>query len=109
MITYDDFAKLEMRVGTVTNCTPVEGSVKLFKLEVDFGPLGTRTILTGMAPYYQPEDFNGLKTLFLFNLEYRKMMGMESQGMLLSVGLDHSKKPTLVKLDDTAENGDGIN
>lgn len=109
MVTYDDFAKLEIRAGTILNCNAVEGSVKLLKLEVDFGSLGTRTILTGMAPYFKPEEFIGLQTLFLYNLESRKMMGMESQGMLLSVGLDHSKKPILIKLADVAENGDGVN
>ncbi len=87
----------------------MEGSVKLLKLEVDFGTLGTRIILTGMAPYYKPEEFNGLQTLFLYNLEPRKMMGVESQGMLLSAGLDHSKKPILIKLAEIAENGDGVN
>ena len=109
MITYDDFSKLEIKVGTIINCTPVEGSVKLLKLEVDFGKLGKRTILTGMAQFYKPEEFNGLQTLFLCNLEPRKMMGAESQGMLLSVGLDHSKKPILIKLTEVAENGDGVN
>ena len=87
----------------------MEGSVKLLKLEVDLGKLGKRTILTGMAQFYKPEEFNGLQTLFLCNLEPRKMMGAESQGMLLSVGLDHSKKPILIKLTEVAENGDGVN
>ena len=86
----------------------MEGSVKLLKLEVDLGKLGKRTILTGMAQFYKPEDFTGLQTLFLYNLEPRKMVGIESQGMLLSVGLDHSKKPILIKLAETAENGDGV-
>lgn len=109
MITYDDFAKVDIRVGTITKCEPVAGSVKLLRLEIDFGPLGTRQILTGMAPYYKPEVFVGLQTLFLVNLEPRKMMGLESQGMLLSVGLDHTKTPILIKLSETAENGDGVN
>lgn len=109
MINYDDFAKIEIKVGTIIKCIAVEGSVKLLKLDVDFGTLGMRTILTGMASFYEPDDFNGLQTLFLYNLEPRKMMGIESQGMLLSVGLDHSKKPILIKLTETAENGDGVN
>jgi methionine--tRNA ligase beta chain len=109
MITYDDYSKIEIRVGTVKNCEPVAGSNKLYKLDVDFGPLGERTILTGMQAYYQPTDFIGLQTLFLYNLEYRKMMGLESQGMILAIGLDHSKKPILINLHGEVENGDGVN
>ncbi len=109
MITYDDYSKIEIRVGTIKNCEVVQGSSKLYKLDVDFGPLGERIILTGMQAYYQPSDFIGLQTLFLYNLEWRKMMGLESQGMILSVGLDHSKKPILIKLNGEAENGDGVN
>lgn len=106
--TYEDFSKLEIKVGTVRSCEPVKGSTKLFKLEVDFGPLGIRQILTGMAPFYPPQDFVGLQTLFLFNLEPRKMMGLESQGMLLSAGLDHTKIPVLIKLTEVVENGEGV-
>lgn len=109
MINYDDFAKIEIRVGTVSNCEPVKGSTKLLKLSVDFGALGQREILTGMQAFYKPEEFVGLQTLFLFNLEPRKMMGLESQGMILSVGLDHTQKPILIKLADSAQNGDGVN
>jgi methionyl-tRNA synthetase len=107
MLTYDDYSKVELRVGTITTCDRVPGSAKLYKLAVDFGPLGQRTVLTGMQAYYQPSDFVGLKTLFVYNLEPRKMMGLESQGMILSVGLDHSKKPILISLPPEAENGDG--
>lgn len=108
MITYEDFSKLEIKVGTITNCEPVKGSSKLYKLDVDFGELGMRTILTGMQSFYQPEDFKGLQTLFLYNLEPRKMMGLESQGMLLSAGTDPNKKPILIHLNAPAENGDGV-
>lgn len=109
MITYEDFAKNEIRVGTIIACEPVRNSAKLYKLDVDFGTHGKRTILTGMQSFYKPEDFVGLQTLFLFNLEPRKMMGMESQGMILSVGLDHTQRPILLKLSEPAENGDGVN
>ncbi len=109
MISYEDYSKLDIRVGTVTGCEPVPGSSKLYKLDVDFGELGKRTILTGMQAYYQPSDFIGLQTLFVYNLEPRKMMGLESQGMILSIGLDHSKKPILIRLDGTVTNGDGAN
>ena len=107
-VTYDDFSKLEIKAGTIKNCEPAKGSTKLLKLEVDFGPLGMRQILTGMAPFYSPQDFVGLQTLFLFNLKPRKMLGLESQGMLLAAGLDHTKTPVLIKLAEVVENGEGV-
>src|SRR5690349_10464244 len=106
-IKYDDFAKLDIRVGTIVSCEKVPDSEKLLKLEIDFGELGKRQILTGMQKYFETETFIGLQTLFIVNLEPRKMAGLESQGMLLSIGTDHSKKPILIKFMEVAENGDG--
>lgn len=84
IITIDDFAKLDLRVGTVTNCEEKEGSEKLLRLTVDFGEEGTRTILSGIKQWYNPEDLKGKQFVFVFNLAPRKMMGEESQGMLLA-------------------------
>ncbi len=108
VISIDDFARVSLRVGTIISCNRVEKSNKLLALEVDFGELGVRQILTGMAEYYKPEDFAGLQTVFVFNLAPRKMMGLESHGMLLSVGVDHDQKPLLLKISETAKNGDGL-
>ena len=107
-IKYDDFSKLDIRVGLVTNCENVPKSDKLLKLEIDFGELGTRQILTGMAAWYKPEDFINKQFVFLINLEPRKMMGFESQGMLLSIGIDHEQKPIFINQASTAENGEGV-
>lgn len=84
IITIDDFAKLDLRVGTVTNCEKKEGSEKLLRLTVDFGEEGTRNILSGIAPWYQPEELVNKQFIFIVNLEPRKMMGEESQGMILA-------------------------
>lgn len=84
IITYDDFAKLDLRVGTVTECIEKEGSEKLLKLTVDFGEEGTRTIFSGIKKWYTPEDLKGKQFIFVFNLAPRKMMDEESQGMLLA-------------------------
>lgn len=108
MITYEEFSKIQIRAGTITSCEPVEGSTKLYKLIVEFGPLGTRQILTGLQAFYKPEDFVGMQTFFVFNMEPRKMMGLESQGMILAAGLDHAKKPIFIKPVEPIENGDGI-
>lgn len=107
LITYDDFSKLDIRVGTIKSCENVEGSEKLLKLTVDFGPLGERQILTGMAKFYQPEQLLNLQTFFVLNLEPRKMMGLESQGMILGVGLG-AEKPSFLIPQITVENGDGV-
>jgi tryptophanyl-tRNA synthetase len=86
VITIDDFARVEVRVGLVENAENVEGSEKLIRLTVSFGDSGIRTIFTGVRGYgYTPEDFNGKQFMFVTNLKPRKMMGEESQGMILAV------------------------
>lgn len=83
-IQYDDFAKLDIRIGTVVNCEEKEGSEKLLRLTVDFGEFGTRNILSGIKQWYKPEDLKNKQFAFVFNLAPRKMMGEESQGMILA-------------------------
>lgn len=106
-INYEDFSKIDVRVGTITNAEKVEKSEKLLKLEVDFGEFGKRQILAGVAGWYEPEELIGMQTTFVLNLETRKMMGMESQGMVFALGLDDSKKPIFLMPKETVENGDG--
>ncbi len=79
-------------MGYVEAAEDVEKSEKLIRLHVDFGEIGKRTIFTGVRPYgYKADDFKDKRFLFVTNLEYRKMMGEESQGMILAVdGLDLS-------------------
>lgn len=83
-ITFDDFAKIDLRVGTVTECEEKEGSEKLLRLTVDFGEEGTRKIFSGIKQWYKPEDLKGKQFIFVVNLAPRKMMDEESQGMLLA-------------------------
>src|SRR3989304_7944471 len=90
-ITIDDFAKVAMRVGKVLKAENVEGSEKLIRLSVDFGD-ETRTIFTGVRIYsFTPEDFADKQFLFVTNLEPKKMMGEESQGMILAVDGEDGK------------------
>ena len=104
VITIDDFARVEMRVGLVKEAIDVPKSEKLIKLTVDFGAMGLRTIFTGVRPFgYTALDFNDKKFLFVFNLLPRKMMNEESQGMILAVdgdelpfGVHGAKKPVFV-------------
>ncbi len=95
-ITIDDFAKVEQRVGKVTNAENALGSEKLIRLTVDFGvEAGKRIIFTGVRPFgYTPEFFEGKQFMFVVNLAPRKMMNEFSQGMILAV--DGVDKPIFV-------------
>ncbi len=90
MITIDDFAKIEARVGKVLKAEVVEGSDKLIRFELDFGEDAPRQILSGIKKWYsEPEKLIGKMMLFCTNLEPRSMMGQESNGMLMAVdGID---------------------
>ena len=84
-VSFDDFEKLDIRVGTVTSCEKVKKSKKLLKFHIDDGTPDGRTILSGIAAYYEePSALVGKQVLFVANFEPRKMMGEESQGMILS-------------------------
>ena len=83
-IEYSDFEKLDIRVGHVKNCEKVKKANKLLKFTLDDGSGTDRIILSGIAKYYQPEELIGRDVLFIANLAPRKLMGVESQGMILS-------------------------
>ena len=78
MITFDEFKKVEMKVGQILKAEPVEGSDKLLQLEVDFGEDKTRTVVSGIAGHVDLESFVGSKKVFITNLEPRSIMGIES-------------------------------
>lgn len=82
VISIDDFSKLDIRIGRVVHAEPMPKSDKLLKLTVDSG-LEKRTILSGIAKHYKPEDLVGRQVTFIANLAPRKMMGVESNGMIL--------------------------
>lgn len=94
-IPFDDFEKLDIRVGHIINCEKVKKSKKLLKFTIDDGSGNTRTILSGIAAFYEPEQLIGKDVLFVANFAPRKMMGIESQGMILSaVNFDGSLSVT---------------
>jgi methionine--tRNA ligase beta chain len=82
-ISYEDFAKLEMRIGLVKSAEPIENSEKLLKLLVDFGG-EERQVVSGIKKFYSIEDIIGRKFVFVTNLQKRKIMGMESQAMIMA-------------------------
>lgn len=94
MITIDDFAKVELKIGTVIEAEDIEGSEKLLKLQVDLGEEKPRQILAGVKQWYKPEDLKGKQVIVVANLEPRMMMGLESQGMVLCAD---GKKPIFLK------------
>lgn len=102
-ISYDDFAKLDIRIGTITEAERVPKSDKLLKLKVDDG-LGGRQILSGIAKHFAPEEIIGKQVTFLANLAPRKMMGHESQGMIL-MAEDRDGKLALLQPGDAVWNG----
>ena len=83
-VSFEDFEKLDIRVGHILNCEKVKKSKKLLKFTIDDGTGTERTICSGIAAYYEPEDLIGKDVLFVANFAPRKMMGIESQGMILS-------------------------
>ncbi|MCI6201236.1 MAG: methionine--tRNA ligase [Paraprevotella sp.] len=83
-VSFEDFEKLDIRVGHVKDCQKVKKSKKLLQFTIDDGSGTDRTILSGIAAYYEPEALIGKDVLFIANFPPRKMMGIESQGMILS-------------------------
>jgi len=84
MITFEDFKKIELRVGKIIEAEKVEGSEKLVKLQVDLGGADNRQIVAGIAQFYEPEKLIGREIIVVMNLEPRILKGIESNGMLLA-------------------------
>ena len=94
-VPFEDFEKLDIRVGHIIKCEKVKKSKKLLQFTIDDGAGVERTILSGIAAYYEPEQLTGKDVLFVANFAPRKMMGIESQGMILSaVNFDGSLSVT---------------
>ena len=92
-ITFEEFKKVEVRIGLITKCEKVENADKLLKLQVDFGEF-QRQIVSAIAEYYKSEELEGKKLPFIVNLEPRKFRGEESRGMLMA--MDTEDKPVLL-------------
>lgn len=105
-IIYDDFAKLELKAATVTACEKVPKADKLLKLEVDLG-IEKRTIVSGIAQHYTPEEMVGKQVIVVTNLAPRKMKGIESQGMILTAE-DSDGKLQLLKPENPVSPGSNV-
>jgi len=97
-IDYNDFMRLDIRVGLVKSCEAIPKSRNLFKLMVDCGEEELRQIISGISQFYTPEELINQKIVILINLKPRKIMGLISQGMLLAA--DVNNQPFLLKIDE---------
>lgn len=103
-IQFNDFLKVEMRVGIITEVKVPDWSEKLLEFRVNFGQeIGEKTIFSGVKKWYGETDFLNKKFPFVVNLAERKMGPAVSQGMMMMV--DNQDKPLLINLDDQAELG----
>jgi len=101
MIDFEDFKKVELRIGTILTADKVEGSEKLLNLKIDLGT-ETRQVLSGIAQWYSTKSLIGKQVVVVVNLKPRKMMGQISQGMILAVD---DEKPILLKPFKKTPNG----
>jgi methionyl-tRNA synthetase len=105
-IQYDDFAKLDLRIGTILTAEKVEKADKLLKLEIDLG-FEKRTVVSGIAMHFQPGEIVGKQVVVVANLAPRKMRGIESNGMIL-MAEDADGKLKFVNPDQETNNGSGV-
>lgn len=106
-MTLEAFAAADLRVGTITNATRVEGSEKMLRLTVDLGELDSeRQILSGIGRTYDPATLVGRQGVFIVNLEPRMIMGLESRGMLLAT--DNDGAPVLLQPDSSVVPGSSV-
>ena len=91
-ITIDEFAKVDLRVARVVDCEPIKKAKKLLKLTLDDGSDTPRTVASGIALYYKPEDLIGKNVIVVANLKPAKLCGVESFGMILAADTDEGVK-----------------
>jgi methionyl-tRNA synthetase len=102
-VTFEEFKKIDARVGTVTQVERVPRTEKLYRILVDLGPLGIRQTLSSLVGYYEPNELVGRRIIFLYNLKPTKFSGEVSQGMLLAA--EQESKLALLTTDREIPNG----
>lgn len=106
MISYEEFSKIELKIATIKEAIRLEGSDKLIKLQIDLGD-EIRQIVAGIGKKYTPEELIGKQIVVVANLEPRKLMGEESQGMLLAAH-DSEGAPVILMPDKEVNPGSKI-
>lgn len=102
-ISFEDFKKIDARVGTITQVEKVPRTERLYKILVDLGPLGVRQTVSSLVGYYEPNQLMGKRVVFLSNLKPSKFSGEVSQGMLLAA--EEGDKLSLLTTDREVPNG----
>jgi methionine--tRNA ligase beta chain len=106
-IHFEDWSKLDLRTAEILEAETIEGSDKLFKLKVDLGT-ETRTLVAGIKPFYTKEEIEGKKCIIFTNLEPRKIMGIESQGMILAASNGDGSEVKLLQAEGGLELGSKV-
>ena len=104
-IEIDDFAKVDLRVGTVLTAERIPKADKLLLLKIDIGEAQPRQVLAGIAQYYEPENLIGRKVVVVANLKPRKLRGLESQGMVVAASYGDEGRPVLATFTEDVPNG----
>ena len=107
-ISYDDFAKIDFRVGQIIEATKVENSEKLLKMKVDLGELGIKTVFSGIYRWYKPEELVNKKTVFVVNMPAKKIMDDVSEAMIFGAQEDSINQMSLLLLDKEVSNGSRV-
>jgi methionyl-tRNA synthetase len=105
IVQFGDWEKIDLRVAEIKKVDAIEGADKLWKMELDVGEMGHRTICAGLKEYYSAKDLKGKKIIYFSNLNPRKMKGVESQGMLLAASTKNHEKVVLIAPEKDIENG----
>lgn len=104
LIDIEHFGKVDLRVAQIKECEPIKRAKKLLKLQLDDGFEGGRQVVSGIAPWYKPEDLIGKKVVVVANLKPAKLCGEESCGMILAADVD-DKTVKVLFVDDSIPNG----
>lgn len=105
LITWNDFAKVDFRVGEILEAVNVEASEKLIRMVVDFGELGQKIVFSGIRHWYNPEDLVGKKTVFVVNMTPKMIMGEESGAMIFGAEDEEADMMSILKLEKDLKNG----
>ncbi|HMK82462.1 MAG TPA: hypothetical protein VK503_01970 [Candidatus Bathyarchaeia archaeon] len=105
-ITFDEFKKIDARIGTITTVERVPRTEKLYRILVDLGSLGVRQTVSSLVGYYEPDELIGKRVVFLYNLRPTKFAGEVSQGMLLAAEQDTAL--ALLTIDHEVPNGSRV-
>ncbi|MDP2672692.1 MAG: methionine--tRNA ligase subunit beta [Nanoarchaeota archaeon] len=107
-VNFSDWEKLDLRVAEIKNVEEIKGADKLYKLTLDVGELGERTICAGIKQYYSKDELIGKKIIYFSNLKPRILKGIESQGMLLAASTEGHERVVLISPEKDIEVGSRI-